>query len=1764
MKHLNNILIVSTLLFAATFARAIDIYDVPFFVDDTKDRGCIRHVDNAKSSCPTCKKSRIGTADWWVSEPDINLWVSDTPLAYKTSLGTEMAFTFTYGQRSSLTNYALTNVYIPVAKCWSHNWFSYIEGKGVMVSGSEDDSKWSATVHMPGGGDSHYSYTNKFHSGDGTTLMSWDGIDNDVTNGPTGYNLVYPDGSLDIYECGGIAPGSPKSFTYMLTERIDPFGNRSQLYYSTNSMSSSYYLQYVVDPDGKTNTFQYSGFILTNISSPYGQNAHISIWYNGGWELIGLTDGVGITSSFSYTDSQSPKLALITVNIPGGDPQYTQFQHMELGDTGHGNMGGSNCVNRACRVTLPDGSHELYAYRYDSSQVGPPAVYWSAAPSSPLQTIDYGETLYPQSLCYLRNSFHWSVNQYPLLPAGFDPTGTTMDFSLLGASEYKIADMKHWLVSVETTNFLSGTISFSREGSPDGYQDGQLTWYDYPGKINRWTEGIDLQQAAVVAHLLPDNTTQYIWDSYNSYGKKTNSVSTYSTTGGVGTRTNTFIYTNKTASMAYKFGVGQPFHTSITAYWTNSILVKATGPQGETLFNLGGLGTNIIKDIGFSHVLGSGSPYLYYGFSPAGYWTNTYTLPSYATNMVMVDAMNTTNILYYNSRHQVTGIQLPTGMHVTNYYGSDGFLTKTVEVEIGSSNQFQFANGKLSVQTNALGQITDYNWDNLGRLTDISFPDGSSNQITYVGLNLTGSKDRLGRWATATYNLLDQMTMFYDKAGGVTLFGYCSCGTLSSVTNPVGGCTTFQIDNLGRPTQINNYSNRHNQVDSYTQYAYDTAGRVLSVTNSAGLGLTNTYNNQGLVVATSGPFGPIFQARYNIYDLPDFTIDGSGIATTNTYDLLGRVTSTRTANGTNLYLYSGKLLVATVDPLNRTNGYGYDAAGRNTYITNANLEIRNIVYDAAGNITSLSDGKNNPTTWAYDIYGRNIAESNASGVVVRTNGYNANGQMTALWTKGKGLTTYSWDWNGNVTNISYPSSGYFSYTYDQLNRIQTMTDSAGLTPTTFTYQSLGAFASGLLSEVGPWTSDTVTLTYGNGLMTNLNLAQLSGSVSQGYAYDKQLRLQSLASSLAGAFNFSYNAAGGQISAITSPADSIIQAFDAIGNLKSTTLKDQYQSTIDAMTYCYNAASIITNLVRSPDEAKVIYTYDKIDQLTTALGYESNGVARYNETFGYSYDRAGNWMSRTNGALSQQTRVNGLNDILSIDRNGGMTVAGSLDAPVRSLFVEVTNSSQQQDSLFLTKPLAPSPPPGCSNGVPAALYQDFTWGTTAGISLTDGTNFFKYNIMSLSGFYTGIMVTQVLPVTVSFTYDDNRNLLSDGARNLVYDDANRLLEVYATNNWRTTYTYDGLSRRRIRKDYIWQSSNWAINNETHYIYAGSTVIQERNALNQPTVTYTRGRGLLARTDSNGTCYYHVDGNNNVTALVNSQGTLVARYIYDPYGNLIGKWGSMADANLYRFASQEVHPLSGLYAYTYRFYDPSLGRWINRDPIGFLGGRNPFAFVGNNPINNFDPLGLSWRDDLALVGKGFYDLMMGDSVGRPNPNMKGALDAQMGVVDIDRNDNVLRDSLGGVAVAVGVVAKEAAQAYLGGKAAEAAGELLGSALPKVGQIAKCLRGGTKAAEGTSTALSTLRYTTEGETFLRYESADAAFSHITPSGVTPRTFAAPVSDGLVPLEQRISTYNLPNPEIPRPNVFTLRPPAGTPVIGPRPVMGGPGNEVLFPHGY
>jgi len=103
------------------------------------------------------------------------------------------------------------------------------------------------------------------------------------------------------------------------------------------------------------------------------------------------------------------------------------------------------------------------------------------------------------------------------------------------------------------------------------------------------------------------------------------------------------------------------------------------------------------------------------------------------------------------------------------------------------------------------------------------------------------------------------------------------------------------------------------------------------------------------------------------------------------------------------------------------------------------------------------------------------------------------------------------------------------------------------------------------------------------------------------------------------------------------------------------------------------------------------------------------------------------------------------------------------------------------------------------------------------------------------------------------------------------------------------------------------------------------------------------------------FYHADGSGNVTALVNGQEGVVARYGYDPFGNVLAQSGSLAEANLYRFSSKELHVPSGLVYYGRRFFDSSLQRWLNPDPLGEAGGINLYVFVGNSPVNVVDPRG-----------------------------------------------------------------------------------------------------------------------------------------------------------------------------------------------------------------
>jgi RHS repeat-associated protein len=275
-----------------------------------------------------------------------------------------------------------------------------------------------------------------------------------------------------------------------------------------------------------------------------------------------------------------------------------------------------------------------------------------------------------------------------------------------------------------------------------------------------------------------------------------------------------------------------------------------------------------------------------------------------------------------------------------------------------------------------------------------------------------------------------------------------------------------------------------------------------------------------------------------------------------------------------------------------------------------------------------------------------------------------------------------------------------------------------------------------------------------------------------------------------------------------------------------------------------------------------------------------------------------------------------------------------------------------------------------NGTNASVYGDATFAAT-NMPLTT-----TYTAIAHDGYGRGStnVVSVSLSTNVTFQYDGNGNLISDGLRAFTYNDENQLIQVLVTNQWMSQFAYDGKFRRRTRSEFTWTNSTWIETNSIIYFYDGNLVIQERSkyflGVDEPSANYVRGLdlsgsrqgaggigGLLARSDltTGQTAYYYSDGNGNVRTMINSSNAIVAKYLYDAFGNILSKSGSIADANLYRFSSKEFHRPSGLVYYLYRYYDPNLQRWPNRDLIGEKGGINLYRFAKNAPTRYVDALG-----------------------------------------------------------------------------------------------------------------------------------------------------------------------------------------------------------------
>jgi RHS repeat-associated protein len=731
---------------------------------------------------------------------------------------------------------------------------------------------------------------------------------------------------------------------------------------------------------------------------------------------------------------------------------------------------------------------------------------------------------------------------------------------------------------------------------------------------------------------------------------------------------------------------------------------------------------------------------------------------------------------------------------------------------------------------------------------------------------------------------------------------------------------------------------------------YDALRRRTNVIDAANKSVSFFYNNQGLLSAASNAFGQVLSRKYDIRDRLTNEVNANGVAITITYDNVDRVlTRSYPDGGVEKFLYSARGLVGYTNQLGFVTRHDIDVLGRKTALTNANSEVLRYAYNPSGDLLALIDGKGQTNSFQHDQYGRLTNNVDATGANILRFKYDAVGRMTNRWTAGKGDTFYSYDQANNLTNINHPVSPDISYAYDAAGRITNMIDAVG--SSSFAYTSFGA----LWTEDGPFSSDTLTNHYtANHLRGAFSVLTTAGTNWQNaFTYDAANRLLTNIS-WAGSFTYSYQGAGGLVQKIQyDNGCSVTNAYDSVGRLASRKFIGYAGTNLNFDSYVYDLAGQRTKLTRV-STAEVNYTYDPIGQLRTGKAqYPGNPPwARANEQISYVYDAAGNLQSRTNDVTIQTFVSNSRNELTNVTRNSAFTMAGSI---------------------------GPTPTAVRVNGNLGTHYFDGTF-SKGDLTLADGTNTFTVVAEDVNNNrYTTNVITTFLPASVNFTHDANGNLTSDGLRAFEYDDENQLTRITVTNNGRSEFAYDGLRRRRLRTEFVWINGGWATNATVGYIYDSNLVVEERWGGGEPPVYYTRGLdlsgtmqgaggigGLLARSQHvNGKLqhnYYFSDGSGNVTTMVNPYQQIVAKYLYAPFGNIIASSGPMADLNLYRFSSKEAHDNSGLVYYGLRFYDPSLQRWLNGDPLREGGGINLQRFCGGDPINAIDPWGLE-KDDAA---------------------------------------------------------------------------------------------------------------------------------------------------------------------------------------------------------
>jgi len=785
----------------------------------------------------------------------------------------------------------------------------------------------------------------------------------------------------------------------------------------------------------------------------------------------------------------------------------------------------------------------------------------------------------------------------------------------------------------------------------------------------------------------------------------------------------------------------------------------------------------------------------------------------------------------------------------------------------------------------------------------------------------TAVADALNHLATREYDGADRLVTAVSPKGFITTFGYDAYDVLTSVMNPAGDQRTIEPDAQHRPWKVHDYEGHE------TVFTYTAQDKVDTVTGPGGIAASFKYDSKGR----------LWKAHMAAYEANAFDVI--------TYDTSGNVDKiTRPGGGVEDYTFNarGDLLDVT-DRSSVKTSFEYNARRQPTKATQwlgSTALSSSTVYDDAGDIDYVTDADGRTTDLEYDALGSltEVKQGPSSGQIVT---------LTNSYSDPRHLLTTSTDGLGNAVTYGYSATQQLLSVKDPLGKISTVSYDDDERPTT---------------TKSPLSFTTIT---GWDQRSFVNGVQDAEQQTIEAEYDKDGRIKTLSNRLNNSFTWTYDDANRQYTSKTPLGKTTTAIFNARGLPDSVqppiagtkTTFDTYnseglltQSTdgVGTTTYTYWPNGLLKNVTegshttyREYDSANRLTRYDDGEGNSITYEYLAGGelsklhypdgkVVTYNyDDFGRLW-RVTDWANRVTKYTYDKA-----NRLVRIDRPNGTVRSQRYDAAGQ---LKRITDYKSDSSIFLYQQFGYD-----DNG---RITSMFRYPTPAIAALHEDS--FEYDADNRISTWNG----------TALTFDDNGNMTSGPARGRVlpftYDARNRLVNP----GGRTIYRYnpDGL---RVETTTV------------QFVVDPNATLPRVLARTSGGVTtyYVYGTGLLYEETNGTTSTYHFDQVGSTLALTDESQYVTAQWTYSPFGTILSRTGSSSTP--FQFNGEGGVQTDGAWDGCYmcnRCYSPRLMRFVNADPIGFNGGINWFVFAGNNPISDFDPLGLT--DQKNSGGKSWW--------------------------------------------------------------------------------------------------------------------------------------------------------------------------------------------------